>query len=340
MASLAVTALVFVASLVVLLWSSSVFTRTIERIGLALGVSPFVIGATVVSAGTTLPELASSTLGVLAGESGIVVGNVVGSNVANVLLVLGLAAAVGGGITIERELVRVDLPLLVASAAFVLFAAWDGTFAWYEGVLALGGLAVYVMYTLQDRRRLADTVEEVLESQFDDPVEVDPTADPTEPDSPSSVAASVTVDVRTVGTSLGALVLVFASANFLVEAVLDVAAATGVATEVVAITAIAVGTSLPEISVGAAAVRQDSPELAVGNVLGANVFNAFWVMGVPSFLGPLSVSSNLRAYALPAMLVATLLYFFITQDRVITRYDGFALLLLYAVFVVNLFSFT
>ncbi|MFC6954620.1 calcium/sodium antiporter [Halorubellus litoreus] len=340
MVDFAATAVVFVVSLAVLLYASAVFTSTIERIGLALGVSPFVVGATVVSAGTTLPELASSTFGVLAGESAIVVGNVVGSNVANIFLVLGLAAALGGGITIDRELVRVDLPLLVASAAFVLFTTWDGTFAWYEGALALAGLVVYVTYTLQEPRRLEETVEDVLEGQVGAPVDVDPTADPTEPDSATAVAADVSISARTVLTSVAALALVIASANFLVQAVLDLAASTGVATEVVAITAIAIGTSLPEIAVGAAAVRQDTPGLAVGNVLGANVFNAFWVMGVPSFLGPLSVSTSLRAYALPAMLVATLLYFFITQDRVITRYDGFALLLLYAVFVVNLFSFT
>jgi cation:H+ antiporter len=333
--TLVVSAGVFVVSLAVLLWAADAFTTAIERVGLAVGISPFVVGATVVAAGTSLPELSASLLAQVAGEPGIVVGNVVGSNVANVLLVLGTTAAIGGKIAVDRELMRVDLPLLTASAGFLWLAVADGSFAWYEGVVALAGLGVYLEFVISDRHRLEETVEDVIEDVTGRVVDVDPTSQRP----PGALTGDVTLSGRTVVTAVVSLALVFASANYLVSSILDIAAAVGIGTEVVAITAVAVGTSLPEIGVSVAATRQGNADIAVGNVLGSNVFNTFAVMGVPSLVGVVDVPSSIRNYALPAMLLATLLYFFIAQDREITRYDGFALLLLYAIFVINLFSF-
>ena len=103
-------------------------------------------------------------------------------------------------------------------------------------------------------------------------------------------------------------------------------------------TAVGIGTSLPEIAVSLSAVRGGNPEIAVGNVLGSNVFNTFAVMGVSSLIEPIAVPADVRTFALPVMVVATVLYFFITQDREITRWEGAALLLLYAVFLLNLFE--
>lgn len=335
MASLAVSAGVFVVSLAALLASAEAFTRSAKRIGVGLGISPFVVGATVVAAGTSLPELSASVIAGLAGEPGIVVGNAVGSNVANVLLVLGTTAAVAGRIDVDRELMRVDLPLLVASAGFLWLALADGAFAWYEGALALVGLVIYLAFAISDAFRLEEPVEDVLSDVTGEPVDVDPHA----PRDPGALASDVSVRARTVVVALVALIGVFASANYLVESILDIAVGVGVGTEVVAITAVSVGTSLPEIGVSVAAVRQGHADIAVGNVLGSNVFNTFGVMGVPTLIAPVTVPSSVLRYALPAMLLATALYFFIAQDNEITRYDGFALLLLYATFLVNLFAF-
>ncbi|NHN43150.1 calcium/sodium antiporter [Halorubellus sp. JP-L1] len=330
----------FVVSLAVLLKASDAFTSSMERIGLGLGISPFVVGATIVAAGTSLPELASSVLAVLAGEPGIVAGNVVGSNVANVFLVLGTVSVVGGGIVVDREVMRVDLPLLTASAVFLLIAAWDGAFAWYEGVLALVGLVAYVEFSVSNPGRLRGPVQSVLGDQLADfSGNAEVTVDPP-PAEPADVSERVDVGVRTVVVAVASLAFVVVGANYLVEAILAIAAVAGVGTEFVAITAVAVGTSLPEIAVSVAAVRQGSVDIAVGNVLGSNVFNAFAVMGVSSFVGPLAVPPSIREFALPVMVIASVLYLFIAQDREITPYDGVALLLLYAIFLANLFSFT
>lgn len=404
MVSVLASTLLFVVSLAVLLKASDVFTDSMERIGLGLGISPFVVGATIVAAGTSLPELASSVLAVFAGEPGIVAGNAVGSNVANIFLVLGTASVVAGSIDVDRQVMRVDLPLLTASAVFFLIAAWDGAFAWYEGVLALAGLAVYMEFSISNPGRLRGPVQSVISDHIEEqmaPTEDaeaeedtatardqadegdperspsqqaaagDPAAGPAAAESDETtvgvggatdeshavttetaedddivpvedvnVAEEVTIGVRVVVIAVVSLAFVVIGANYLVEAILDVAGAVGVGTEFVAITAVAIGTSLPEIAVSVAAIRQGSADIAVGNVLGSNVFNTFGVMGVPSLLGTLAVPPSIRNYALPVMVVATVLYLFIAQDREITRYDGLALLLLYAIFLVNLLSFT
>ena len=327
MPSLLVAGALFVFSLVVLLGASNLFTAAAERLGLSLGVSPFLIGATVVAGGTSLPELVSSVLAVLADEPGIVLGTVVGSNVANVFLVIGLAAVATTHLRIERELVRVDLPLLMASAVFLLVAAWDGSVSLYEGVLGLVGLGIYVHFTLSTRDRLDEVVEELVAEHGEPEAESD--------DADEELTVDPPVGVRTYLTILGSLAVLFLAADLFVGSILSIASALSVGAELIAMTAVAVGTSLPEIAVSVTAARRGSSELTVGNVLGSNLFNTFAVVGVPSLLGPLPVPATVRSFALPVMVLATLLYYFITQDREITQWEGVTFVLLYAVFVLN-----
>lgn len=327
-----VEALVFVVSLAVLLEASDRFTSAAVRIGLSLGASPFMIGATVVAGGTSLPELANALLASFRGAPGIVIGNVVGSNIANLLVVIGLAAVVGGGIWVERELMRVDLPVLVGSAAFLLVAVWNTSFVWYEGLLGLLGLAVYVHFTISRPERLDQTVQGLVEDAVG-PEEAAPASDDAEFE-----VGQARAGVRTYLVLAGSLILVFLSADALVRSILTISNELGVGTDVVALTVVSIGTVLPEVAVSVSAVRGGDPEIAVGNVLGSNVFNTFAVVGVASFITPLSIPVTVRSFALPVMVLATTLYFFIAQDREITQWEGAMLLLLYGVFLVNLFG--
>lgn len=321
---------VFALSLALLLLASDAFTSAAEQLGLAMGVSPFIVGATVVAGGTSLPELVSSVLAAASGAPAIVVGSVVGSNVANIFLILGLAAVVGGRLRIDRELMRVDLPLLTASAAFLFVTVWTGPFVWYEGVVALAALLVYVHFSLSEEARLDDVVEDLIAEHVEDADVAVARGDL------DAAATEATVGPRTYLVIAASLVAVFLSAEALVRSIVDIAGTLQIGTELVAITAVSLGTSLPEIAVSVAAVRRGSVETAVGNVLGSNVFNSLAVMGIPSFVAPLTVPASIRGYALPVMLVATLLYYFITQDREITAWEGVALLVLYATFLFNL----
>lgn len=317
MASLLVSGALFVAGLAVLLWSADVFTDAAQKIGLAAGFSPFVIGMTVVAVGTSLPELVSAVLAVLREEPGIVVGNVVGSNVSNVFLVLGLVAVVGRDVRVERDLMQVDLPLFAASAAFLLLSIWGSPFTRLEGVLALGALAVYIHFTIAERDvSVPEIVEEVteVESEFEEPP----------------------IGAITYGAFAGSLVLVVGSASVLVDAVISLSAALSVAPAVIAVTALSFGTVLPELTVSVMAARRGDTAVAVGAILGSNVVNAFGVMGVASLFGTLTIPATIRSYALPAMVLATVLYLFVTQDRQVTRWEGATLIAMYLIFLLNL----
>jgi len=333
MPSLAVAVALFVVALAALVWSSDRFVSAVEEVGFAVGISPFIIGATVVAAGTSLPELVSSVLAVVRGAPAIVVGNVVGSNVANVLFIIGLAAAVGGHLRIDRELMRVDLPLLTASATFLVVTVWTDAFRWYEGLLALVGVGTYVHFTMSERTRLDEVVGELVEEHVEEPVE---RIEELEMD---VVAREKTVGLRTYVTIAVTLAVIFVTADQLVRSILTIADALDIGAELVAITAVAVGTSLPEVAVSLAAVRRGDVEIAVGNVLGSNVFNTFGVMGIASLFGPLTVPGTIRGYALPVMVLATVLYYFIVQDRELTRWEGVTLLVLYLAFLFNLGQF-
>lgn len=330
MAVVYVDVLLFVVSLAVLLKASDVFTSAAVRVGLSLGVSPFIVGATVVAGGTSLPEFANALSASVRGVPAIVIGNVVGSNIANLLVVIGLAAVVGGRIWVERELMRVDLPVLAVSAAFLLVAVWNTPFVWYEGLLGIAGLAVYVHFTVSRPARLDETVQYLVEEHVASGEEP-PVVDESEIDLSGARAG-----VWTYLLLAGSLVLVFGSADLLVRSILSIATEVGVGTEVVALTAVSIGTVTPEIAVSVSAVRGGDPEIAVGNVLGSNVFNTFAVVGVASFIRPLTIPPSVRSFALPVMVLATILYFFIAQDREITRWEGAVLLILYVAFLVNL----
>jgi cation:H+ antiporter len=324
MVELLVPVVLFLLSLGVLLLGSDAFTSAAEHIGLSFGISPFIIGVTIVAGGTSLPELTSSLFAVFQGAPAIVLGSVVGSNISNMLLVLGIAAVVGGDIRVLRELVEVDLPLLVASAVFLIVATWESPFSWYEGLLALAILGVYIQFTIKEKDRYVGMlVDEIVEE-----------SDGEGPEEPNSKAG-----VKTYAKLIGSLGVVFGAAYGLVESIIVLSTTLQIGTEIVAITAVAVGTSLPEIIISVMAVRRDLPGLAVGNVLGSNLFNSFLVTGVPSFVGDLVVPTSIRTYGLPVMVLITVLYFFITQDREITRSEGLTLLILYVLFLVNLGGF-
>ena len=143
----------FVISLIVLIKSSDYFTISAEKIGVYFGLPAFLVGVTIVALGTSLPELLSSIIAVLKGSSEIVVGNVVGSNITNIFLVLGISAIIGKKLKIGYELMHVDLPILMASALYLAITIWDGVFTWSEGILGLIGLVVYLLYTVNTEKK-------------------------------------------------------------------------------------------------------------------------------------------------------------------------------------------
>ena len=289
---------IFVASIAALLWASDRFVESAERIGRSLGISPFIIGVTIVAFGTSLPELATSIVAVLDGTSGIVIGNVVGSNITNIALVLGLTAVVVKNIDLEYNLWHIDVPFLLGSAFLLYFAVMDGRLSLYEAGLFLGGIAIFLGYSLKDQEKAAKE------------------------DRPSA-------SWRDYALLVGAGAIVSLSASFVIDAITAISALLNIAPSVIALSAVAIGTSLPEVAVSLAAARRGKASIAVGNALGSNIFNTFIVMALPRFFGPLEIPQGILDTYLPLMIVMTILFSVMSNNRKITRWEGLMLLLFY-----------
>lgn len=294
--------LMFVVALVVLLKSSDFFVDAAERIGLSFGISPFIIGVTIVAFGTSLPELATGIVSTLSGNSEIVGGTVIGSNITNILLVLGLTVFYAGKIEISRNLMNLDMPILLISALFLLMTIRDGEFSLVEALLFCIALIVFIM------------------SSFNKDEEED------EAERPKFAWKDlIIVVIAGTGVSLGA--------SFVVKAIENISLIGGVPKEMISLTVLALGTSLPEVVVSIAAARKGKQAIAVGNVLGSNIFNTYAVIGISRLFGKLEFSQEIINESIPFMLIVTFIFALVSFSKKISRAEGAMLLILYVFYM-------
>ncbi len=310
---------IFVLALAALIISADRFTTSSEKIGLFFKIPPFIIGVTILALGTSMPELATSILATLHGETEIVIGDVVGSNIANILLVLSITAIIAKKLTVDRDLIKVDLPYIFGSTILMLLFCLDGKFGYIEGIISLIMLATYIAYNVQTHRRVGE--EELKEQrkekrQLKEEKEKKPTLGFKYP------AIAI----------LSAIALYFA-ADYTVQSIVKLAELLKVGTEIVAVSAVAIGTSLPELVVSVIAGLKGKGEIALGNVTGSNIFNALGVMGGASLFGTLTIPEHMISTTLPILVLITVLYVFIAMDKQVTRWEGYTLIILYVAFI-------
>jgi len=308
---------VFIASLFVLIKASVYLTNSAEKIGLILGMPIFIVGVTIVAIGTSLPELISSIIAVLEDSSEIVVGNVIGSNIANIFLILGIAAIIGKKLKITHEIIHVDLPILVGSAFLFAIVIWDGILTLPEAFLLIMGIVIYFLYIINSEKENKDTeIKKEMKGEL----------------------RKKKLEVKTMAILLISAIFIYLGARYTIESIINLSEIFNLKKEIIAVSAMALGTSLPELAVSIVAIRKGKPEIAVGNILGSNIFNTFVVMGVPALIGTLIIPASIITFSLPIMLIATLLFFFITIDKVVTRWEGWMLILFYILFIGKLFN--
>ncbi len=316
-------ALVFLASLAVLVKASDSFTDSAERIGIAFGISPFIIGVTIIALGTSTPELVSSILAVVKGSSEMVAGNVMGSNVTNIFLILGLSAIVGKKLVTRYELANVDLPLFVGSALLLSLMVADGTFSLPEALLSLACFLVYLLYAVRVER-VADEARARSQEEMEAGGAVHPKKKRLKPKIYLKLLLSI--------------FFLYLGANYTIVSVVKLSEMVGIGTEIIAASAVALGTSLPELVVSVRAAAMNKPELAIGNILGSNIFNALGIMGTSALFGTLVISETITGFVMPMMIVATLLYFVIIWEKEITHWEGWMLVIFYVFFLGKLFG--
>lgn len=299
---------VLILSLAVLVVASDFFVEGAEKIGLGLGMSPFLVGVMIVGFGTSLPELVSSVVAVYGNHSEIVIGNALGSNITNIFLVLGIGAVVGKKFDVRYNLMRIDLPFLTGSSLILAFMVYDRNFTFGETLVCLVALVFYFWSTFNSDDNDEDLDSEILKAGAKDWIKV--------------VVSGV---------------MIFVGAKYTVDSVVSVADILQIGSEIIALSAVALGTSLPEVMVSISAARQGKSEMIVGNIIGSNIFNTFGVMGVAGLTGKLIIPENIVSFSLPVFVASTFMYFVITKDQKINRDEGLLLLVFYVFYIGQLF---
>jgi cation:H+ antiporter len=318
-----------VAGLALLVLGGELLVRGASALARRVGISSLVVGLTVVSAATSAPELAVTVGAVLRDEPGLAVGNVVGSNIVNVLLILGLSALVVP-LAVKQRLVRFDLPWMVVLSIGLLLVSLDGRIGAVDGVVLLTAVVLHTVLTVVIGRRGAPVPAAAPSGDRgagggtggaeDAGTEEEPP--------PASVPRSVLLVV------LGIALLV-AGATLLVEGAVSIATSLGVSSLVVGLTVVAVGTSLPELATSVIAVRRGERDLAVGNVVGSNIFNIGVVLGLPALISPggIPVSGAAVALDIPVMLAAAVALLPIAfTGFAVARWEGALFVALYAAY--------
>lgn len=310
----------FVAGLILLVIGAEALVRGASRLAATLGVSPLVIGLTVVAFGTSSPELAVSLKAALANQASIAVGNVLGSNIFNVLFILGVSALIVP-LVVAQQLVRLDVPLMILLSVVVLLFALDGLFSRAEGLILVMGLFAYVGFLIRQSRRESAAVQSEYAQEFG-------------VETPSG--NRWLFNVALVVSGLAALVL---GSRWLVDGAVTFARYLGVSELVVGLTIVAAGTSLPEVVTSVIAALRGERDIAVGNVVGSNIFNIMGVLGLASLVAPAGIEASTAVvrFDIPVMIVvafACLPIFF--TGGVISRGEGGLLLGYYVAYTLYL----
>jgi cation:H+ antiporter len=319
-----------VGGLIGLVVGGELLVRGAGRLATAIGISPLVIGLTVVAFGTSAPEMAVSVSAVLAGQPDIAAANVIGSNIFNVLFILGVCA-LATPLVVSARLVRVEVPLLIAVSTATMLLANDGRISRLEGLALFAGLLVYTVWAVRDSRRETAAVQAEFAREFGPDARPEAVHGAGRPGVLGLAGAALQV--------IGGLVVLVFGARMFVAGAIALARMIGVDEVVIGLTVVAAGTSLPEVAASVIATIRGERDIAIGNVIGSNLFNLLGILGVAAVVGPggLVVAPSLRALDLPVMVavaVACLPLFF--TGFAIARWEGGLFLAMYVAYTAYL----
>ncbi|MEX0680302.1 MAG: calcium/sodium antiporter [Balneolales bacterium] len=308
------TILLFVLGLAFLIIGAEMLVHGASKLASGLGISPLIIGLTVIAFGTSAPELAVSIGGAISGQADIVLGNVVGSNIFNVLFILGISAIIVP-LFVSQQIIRFDVPLMIIVSGVVLFLSLDQMITRFDGFLLVAGLILYVVilviFSLRANSGNKEPGQKIQTTQ--------PSGDP----------VNWLLNIFLVIIGLALLVL---GSRWFVSGAVSFAGYLGVSELIIGLTIVAAGTSMPEVVTSIIAAIRGERDIAVGNVVGSNIFNLLGVLGISSMLAPsgISVSEPILAFDIPLMIAVAIacLPVFFTRGA-ISRWEGFLFLCYY-----------
>ena len=309
--------------LALLLAGANTLVRGAEHLARAVGISPLVVGLTVVAFGTSSPELAIATSASLSGNGALAVGNVVGSNIANVLLILGLAAVIAP-LLVTKQLIRIDVPFMIALSLLFYLMASNGSIERWEGLLLVLIAVVYTVFLVRQSKKETRDREQGAESRAEE----------------SNEEGSRKINLwRDLLLIIFGLVMLILGSKLLVTGAINIAQALKVSELIIGLTVVAIGTSAPEIATTVIAAIKGQREMAVGGVIGSNIFNILLVLGASASIAPdaIQVPGSALAFDIPVMIavaLACLPIFFVGFK--IMRWEGGLFLVYYIAYTLYL----
>lgn len=318
-----VTIALFIAGLVALIAGAELFLKAVDHFGLKWGVSPLIMGLTVVAFATGAPELAISIKAAASGSADLVLGNIIGSNVANILLILGITSLIAP-INITRRIIKIDVPIVIVVSIVLMILAFDGKLTTIDGAILLAGFIAYSIYTYI---HIQKSKEEETEQIFEYEKSID------------ELAQGSWFYIKNAGLLLTGLTMIVLGSNWMVESAVTIATVLGLSELVIGLTIVSIGTSLPEVATSLSAARKGNADIAVANVLGSNLYNVLLTLGLTLIIAPnvLDVSAKAINLDLPFMVAVSIacIPIFIAGFN-LTRMDGFIFLFYYASYLTYL----
>ena len=301
---------IFVIAMGVLIWGADMIINQSERIALKFKIPEFIIGATLIALGTSLPEMAASIAASYNGKPDIAVANVIGSNILNITLVLATVFLIAKQINPNRDFFAKDSTWALVPVLVFILMILDGVISRFDATLLLLLMGAYLLFLLQDAKNIPeDDLEDLDESTFS--------------------------WATTVPMLIAAFILVVIGAHFTVESASEIAKSFGISEWIIGIIMISLGTSLPELVVSVSAALKGKVDMAIGNIIGSNMANTTVVIGAAALTNPLTVDAPTYLFDIATMIVATLLLVFITANKLYNKSAGISLIIILGLFLHN-----
>lgn len=293
-----------------LIWGADMLIEQSERIALKFNIPEFIIGATLIALGTSLPEMAASVAASINGSSEIAVSNVIGSNILNITLVLASVFLIARNINPDRDFFAKDsIWALVPVLVFILMII-DGVISRFDAMLLLLLMGAYLLFLLQDAKNIPEEDIEVDESE-------------------------VFLWTKVSFMLIAGTILVVGGAHFTVESATAIAKSFGISEWIIGIVMISLGTSLPELTVSISAAMKGKVDMAIGNIIGSNMANTSVVLGAAALVNPIQVNAPSYLFDITTMIVATFILVFITANKLYTKSAGISLIIILGLFLNN-----
>ena len=304
--------LIFVIAMGVLIWGADLIIVQSERIALRFKIPEFIIGATLIALGTSLPEMAASIAASYNHKPDIAISNVIGSNILNITLVLASIFLISKKINPNRDFFAKDSTwALVPVLVFVLMTL-DGMISRFDAVILLVLMGAYVLFLVQDAKDMPEEFSDLPNEDFS--------------------------WVKVIVVLMAAFLLVIIGAHFTVESASDIAKSFGISQWIIGIVMVSLGTSLPELIVSISAAFKGKVDMAIGNIIGSNMANTTIVLGAAALTNPMPIDLSLYLFDVSTMIVATLLLVFITANKLYTKSAGISLMVILALFLNHTFQ--